>query len=151
MQNTKQTRTVLNPNQLQILSATLNKAIYQTNEGIAQLVKDTGLTSAQVKTWFDNRRRVLRQNEFERQRIAAERQHGDTFYDPIYVESEPAADKNSYKTPTGFTCHPTSSFEYNTDNPSLPSISSMFPEIFNSEYDYTLPPNVRPIELPSKY
>ncbi|KAF8829707.1 hypothetical protein HHX47_DHR2000337 [Lentinula edodes] len=93
MQNRKQTRTVLNPEQLQILSAALNKAIYQTNEAIAQLVKDTGLTSAQVKTWFDvsstakfmhnynvpmlhqNRRRVLRQNEFERQRIAVERHH----------------------------------------------------------------------------
>ncbi|KAF8828855.1 hypothetical protein HHX47_DHR3000198 [Lentinula edodes] len=107
MQNRKQTRTVLNPKQLQILSTALNKvihwplntsivlillqAIYQTNEAIAQLVKDTGLTSAQVKTWFDvsstakfmhnyavpmlhqNRRRVLRQNEFEQQRIAVER------------------------------------------------------------------------------
>ncbi|KAJ3880870.1 hypothetical protein F5051DRAFT_426206 [Lentinula edodes] len=98
MQNRKQTRTVLNPEQLQILSAALNKAIYQTNEAIAQLVKDTGLTSAQVKTWFDNRRRVLRQNEFERQRIAVERHHGDSFYDPIYVDSDAATDENSYKT-----------------------------------------------------
>ncbi|KAJ3874107.1 hypothetical protein F5051DRAFT_443622 [Lentinula edodes] len=151
MQNRKQTRTVLNPEQLHILSSALNKAIYQTNEAIAQLAKDTGLTSAQVKTWFDNRRRVMRQNELERQRIAAERHHGNSFYDPIYVDSEPATDENSYKTSTGYTCHPTSSFEYDIDNPSLPSISSMFPEIFNSEYDYTLPPNVRPIELPTKY
>lgn len=65
MPNSTQTRTILNDKQFQILSAALHKvapqysnayfmltilqAFYQTDEAVAQLVTDTGLTSAQVR------------------------------------------------------------------------------------------------------
>ncbi|KAJ3920912.1 hypothetical protein F5877DRAFT_76679 [Lentinula edodes] len=115
-----------------VVSKPIQNAFYQTDEAVAQLVIDTGLTSAQVKNWFNHRRRVLREKEFEKRRIATKQHH-----------------EGSSEMASKSLCSSNASSPYSTSKPSLPPISSMFPEIFNSEYDYTLPPDVHPIELPA--
>ncbi|KAH7879652.1 uncharacterized protein C8R40DRAFT_1065884 [Lentinula edodes] len=165
MPNSTQTRTVLNDRQFQILSAALHKvapqysnayvmltilqAFYQTDEAVAQLVIDTGLTSAQVRNWFNHRRRVLREKEFERRRIATKQHRQDNKQNSNYVYSCPLDSESSSEIASKSLCPSSASSQYSTSKPTLPPISSMFPEIFNSEYDYTLPPHVHPIELPA--
>ncbi|KAJ4463601.1 hypothetical protein C8J55DRAFT_553317 [Lentinula edodes] len=149
MPNSTQTRTILNDKQFQILSAALHKTFYQTDEAVAQLVIDTGLTSAQVRNWFNHRRRVLREKEFEKRRIATKQHQQDNKQNSNYLYSCPLDNEGSSEMASKSLCSSTASSSYSTSKPSLPPISSMFPEIFNSEYDYTLPPDVHPIELPA--
>ncbi|KAJ3909948.1 hypothetical protein F5879DRAFT_984199 [Lentinula edodes] len=149
MPNKTQTRTILNDKQFQILTAAFDKAFYQTDEAVAQLVNDTGLTSAQ--NWFSHRRRVLREKEFERRRIAAKEHQEDNKQDLTYMNSYQADSERLSKTASESLRSSNASSQYSINKPSLPPISSMFPEIFNSEYDYTLPPDVHPIKLPDTY
>ncbi|KAH7868261.1 uncharacterized protein C8R40DRAFT_1178004 [Lentinula edodes] len=168
-------RTTLNNSQLEILRTAFNKNNYATIEVVARLVDQTGLTTSQIRAWYEYQRRLMKRRQLEVQLMFNGMDQGflsrnappsttvfsasmkNSVHDVSeltqnvgqQIASSVNATEVSGTTP-GYTQRAAASHENSFRNgTTLPSISSMFPEIFNNRYDYTLPANVHPIELPT--
>ncbi|KAJ3933782.1 MAG: hypothetical protein NXY57DRAFT_1037381 [Lentinula lateritia] len=160
-------RTTLNSSQLEILRTAFNKDNYATIEVVARLVGQTGLTTSQIRAWYEYQRRLMKRRQLEVQLMFNGMNQGflsrkvapstTTFSASTtnYIHDVPELAQNVEQqiassvdatevsgTAPGYTLCAAASHEISFRNETtLPSISSMFPEIFNNRYDYTLPAN----------
>ncbi|KAJ3891232.1 hypothetical protein GG344DRAFT_77143 [Lentinula edodes] len=141
MKHNKRTRNALQAEHLKSLLVVFNETIYPTEHMVTALSNDTGLTRPQIKNWFYNQRRRLRRKNSRLERALTQ-----------------LCEENSYQISTeriepfyGGYAHSSSPSSHNQthdkNKTTLPPIAVMFPNIFNEEYDYTLPPHVRPINI----
>ncbi|KAJ3933454.1 MAG: hypothetical protein NXY57DRAFT_1037618 [Lentinula lateritia] len=159
-----------------ILQSSFSQANYVTNKVLGQLVDETGLSPSRIKAWYEYRRRLQKRRKLEVQstlgtadpdppdRNEAESTttpsaNVDKSSDVVFgfvpnkeqIQIAPSVDalESSDVNIECTLCAVVSHEDPSLNRPTLPSISSMFPEIFNDQYDYTLPPNVHPIVLPT--
>ncbi|KAH7877278.1 uncharacterized protein C8R40DRAFT_1168618 [Lentinula edodes] len=169
-------RYIPNDSQLEILRSTFTQADYVTNKVLGRLADETGLTPSQIKAWYEYRRRLQKRRRLEVQSILGETDLDPPNRNEPRSMTASSADMNrSFDVTFGFVpneaqmqiapsvdamkssdanaectlCAVASHENLSLNQPTLPSISSMFPEIFNDQYDYSLPPNVHPIVLPT--
>ncbi|KAH7873089.1 uncharacterized protein C8R40DRAFT_1172739 [Lentinula edodes] len=169
-------RYTFSESQSEILQSAFSQANYVTNKVLGQLVDETGLTPSRIKAWYEYRRRLQKRRKLEVQSIlgttdldAPNRNEPQTTTassvnmnkssDVVFgfvpneeqIQIAPSVDavESSDINVECTLCAVASHENLSLNQPTLPSISSMFPEIFNDQYDYSLPPNVHPIVLPT--
>ncbi|KAJ4498862.1 hypothetical protein C8R41DRAFT_915966 [Lentinula lateritia] len=141
MKNNNRTRNTLQAEHLKSLVLVFNETIYPTERMVTGLSNDTGLTRPQVKNWFYNRRRRLRRKRSKSEDRLTQLCE-ETSYQISTERMEPSYGgyaHSSYPSPH--------SQNHDKNKVTLPPIAVMFPNIFNEEYDYTLPPHVHPINI----